>query len=89
MAEKLSGIEMMMQSLLKAAGFDPDAMRTAIDKTVNDFMDAINRLTRELSNTNARLVAIETDLQAIKDKLGIATFNGADTPLLDLQERKN
>lgn len=61
--EKLSGMEMMMNSLLRAAGFDPTELRENITQGITGFQTAIKALQSRLDQIDARLERIENHLE--------------------------
>lgn len=78
--QKLSGIEMMMNSLLKAAGFDPRIIADNVVKTVKEFQDATAALQHRLDavdlhlmENNARLERIELALEIRRESVDTDT----------------
>lgn len=78
MTEPLSGMERMMQSLMRAAGFDPKivmdqmgAVITQITSGLQKVASTLDGLLAESKKTNERLALIERDLQILKAASGI------------------
>lgn len=60
--QKLSGVEMMLNSLLKATGFDPSVLKSQIEQTINGFEMATKLLQQRLDQIDARLERLEIHL---------------------------
>lgn len=92
MAEKLSGIEMMLNSLMRAAGFDPKEVvgqMTTVVKAMQDGLSSVdNRLNMVMEAQKiilANQAAMQRDMHIIKCALGIndpkpLLINGAHAP---------
>lgn len=76
MAEKLSGMEMMLNSILKAAGFDPSIIKKNIEDAASSFKGAIDALAMRLDTIDKRLETIDARLQRIEIQMDIAPENG-------------
>lgn len=76
MTEKLSGMEMMLNSLLKAAGFDPSVIRKNIEDAAGSFKGAIDALASRLDAIDNRMAQIDARLQRIEIAMDIAPENG-------------
>ena len=78
MSEPLSGMERMMQSLMRAAGFDPKEVMGQMGTVIAQITGGLKHVATTLDNlleeqkrTNARLELIERDLQILKEANGI------------------
>jgi len=70
--QKLSGMEQMLNSLLKAAGFDPRQITENIDKTVKGFQGAMQALQDRLDKIDQRQTIIDARLERIEIHLAIS-----------------
>ena len=77
MAEKLSGMEMMMHSLLKAAGFNPQELIATVEKTVTGFQQATEALQARLNAIDETNRIMSAQLERIEKALEISG-EGAD-----------
>ena len=73
---KLSGMEMMLNSLLKAAGFDPNEIAKNIQITVKGFQDATVALQKRLDAIHAEQQLMNARLERIEMALDIQVENG-------------
>lgn len=92
MAEKLSGIEMMLNSLMRAAGFDPKEVVGQMSTVVKAMQDGLasvdTRLNCVMENQKiilANQASMQRDLHIIKCALGVndpqpLLSNGAHAP---------
>lgn len=58
----MNGMEMMVSSLLKAAGFNPEEIKASIINTMARFETMANDLQNSINQINARLERIEKRL---------------------------
>ena len=63
MTEKPSGMEMMLNSLLKAAGFDPKLIVQNVENFAQQFQGALAQLQARLDMIDARLERLEIALE--------------------------
>lgn len=85
---KLSGMEMMMQSLMRAAGFDPTEIQAAMVQVVNDMRnglqnlnDTVTRIETAQHSDHQLLIQVQKDLIDIREHLGISNANAEVLPL--------
>ena len=62
MNAKPSGMEMMLSSLMKAAGFDPKQLEKAITETVDGFRNMVVQLGVRLDAIDARQAVMDARL---------------------------
>ncbi len=66
--EKMSGMEMMLNSLLKAAGFDPTELRNGVEEFATGLQATMQNANKRLSIIDARLERIEIALAISREK---------------------
>jgi len=71
MAEKLSGMEMMVKSLLKAAGFDPTEITKATVTVVQQMQDGLKLVTDRLGAIMREQEIAKMERRAIMHHLGV------------------
>ncbi len=71
MAEKMSGMEMMMNSLLKAAGFDPTELKLAIENTIGGFQNMAREIFNRIDAIDKRQAIIDARLERLELHLGV------------------
>jgi DNA-binding transcriptional MerR regulator len=79
--EKPSGMEIMMKSLLKMMGFNPEEVKTAMQTVVTDLQEGLARvgnLLQEIkegqSVIDARIERLEFGMREVHAKLGISNI---------------
>lgn len=71
MAEQKSGMEMMLASLMKAAGFDPKQLEKAIVETVDGFRQMVVALGERLDKIDQKQAVIDARLERIEHALNL------------------
>jgi hypothetical protein len=71
MAEKMSGMEMMLASALRAAGFDPVAIKANIEQFVGSLVSSIQGLHSKADNNAIVQAEILARLKRIEAKMDI------------------
>ena len=71
MAEKMTGMEMMMNSLLKAAGFDPTELKAAIENTIGGFQAMAKAIFDRIDAIDKRQSIIDARLERLENHLGV------------------
>lgn len=66
--QKLSGMELMLHNLMRAAGIDPQEIARNVETTVSQFQAAMRDMQNHLAQIDARLERIERAL-AITDEV--------------------
>jgi prefoldin subunit 5 len=66
-----SGMEVMLNSLLKAAGFDPREIAENVAKTIQQFQQAMNALQMTLSRIEQSQAQINVRLERIETAMAI------------------
>lgn len=66
-----SGMEMMLNSLMRAAGFDPAQLEKAIVETVNGFREMVLALGKRLDEIDKRQAVIDARLERIEIALSL------------------
>jgi hypothetical protein len=85
---KPTGLEMMLTSLLRAAGFDPTILTAQVDAQVKAFFTAIQHLQERLDAIDARQARMEQKMDAICNALHVpeqTEHNGV--PVLAITKR--
>lgn len=82
MAEKLSGMEMMIQSLMKAAGFNPKEITEATVMVVKQMQDGLTTLNQNMGHLLREAQIAKLERRAIMDQLGIQVAPENATALL-------
>lgn len=86
MAQKLSGMEMMMQSLMRAAGFDPVEIQTAMVQVVNDMRNGLKDLVDTTARIEQNQIIMQREINDIREHLAIP--NDAEILPLRLPKRQ-
>ncbi|HEY6019844.1 MAG TPA: hypothetical protein VIY48_08040 [Candidatus Paceibacterota bacterium] len=66
--QKLSGMELMLHNLMRAAGIDPQEIARNVETTVKQFQAGMQHMENRLAQIDARLERIERAL-AISDEV--------------------
>lgn len=67
-----SGMEMMLNSLLKAAGFDPTELKKNIEETVSGFQQMARTIGERLEAIDKRQAIIDARLERMEIHLGVS-----------------
>lgn len=71
-----SGMEMLVESVLKAAGFNPKEIFENVEQTVASFKNAADKLQQSQNEIHGQLAVINARLERIERHLEIASDDG-------------